>query len=75
MTKENRFEKWKIGEENKPLNENESAIKNFDDLLGSSSNKSKDQFFRRGRHTILDIKYLSRSYYDLPKELLERIVI
>ena len=56
-----------ISDEIKPLNENENGIIVFDDVLGSSNSRFKDQFFIRGRHNNLDIYYLSQSYFDLPK--------
>ena len=56
-----------ISDEIEPLNENENAVILFDDVLGSSNNKYKDQFFIRIRHNNLDIYYLSQSYFDLPK--------
>ena len=56
-----------FSEEIQPLNEYENAIIVFDEILGSSNRKYMDQFFIKGRHTILDICYLSQSYFDLPK--------
>ena len=56
-----------ISDEIKPLNEYENAVIVFDDVLGSSNSKHIDQFFIRGRHSNLDIYYLSQSYFDLPK--------
>ena len=38
----------------------------FDDMLDTSQ-KLIDPFFTRGRHTDLDVYYLSQSYFDLPK--------
>ena len=55
-----------IGEEIKPLNENDNAIIVFDDILGSSNSKYIDQFFIRRRHNNLDF-YLSQCFFDLPK--------
>ena len=56
-----------ISDETKPLNEYESGIIVFDDILGSSNSGFIDQFFIRGRHNNIDIYYLSQSYFDLPK--------
>ena len=56
-----------ISDEIKPLNEYKNGIIVFDDFLGSSNSRFIDQFFIRGRHNILDIYYLSQSYFDLPK--------
>ena len=38
----------------------------FDDMLDSNQNLI-DPFFTRGRHNVLDVYYLSQSYFDLPK--------
>ena len=56
-----------INDEIKPLNEYENGIIVFDDILGSSNSRFIDQFFIRGRHNNLDFRYLSQSYFDLPK--------
>ena len=56
-----------ITDEIKPLNEYENGVIVFDDILGSSNSRFIDQFFIRGRHSNLDIYYLSQSYFDLPK--------
>ena len=58
-----------ISDEIKPVNEYQNGIIVFDDALGSSNSKYIDQFFIRGRHNNLDIYYLSRSYFDLPKTI------
>ena len=55
------------GEEKKHLNENENAIRVFDDTLGSSNSRDFDHFFKRDRHKKLDIYYLSQLYFDFPK--------
>ena len=51
----------------KPLNEYENAIIVFDDIIDSSKSRNIDQFFIKTRQNILDIYYLSQSYFDLPK--------
>ena len=56
-----------IGDKIKPLNENKIGIIVFDDFLGTPKNKNIDQFFKSGTQKILDIYYLSQSYFDLPK--------
>ena len=43
------------GEETKPPREYQNAIILFDDILGLSSSKYIDQFFKRRNHNILDI--------------------
>ena len=44
-----------ISDEIKPLSEYENGIIVFDDILGSSNSRFKDQFFIRGRHNILHV--------------------
>ena len=56
-----------INDEIKPLHEYENGIIVFDDFLGSSNSRFIDIFFIRGRHSNLDIYYLSKSYFVLPK--------
>ena len=45
--------------------EKENAIIVFDDILGSTSSRSIDQFFVKGRHNNLDFYNLSQSFFDL----------
>ena len=61
----NKFQQ--IGVEIKLLNEYENVIIAIVGTLGSSNSRYIDQFFIKGRHNILDIYYLSQSYFDLPK--------
>ena len=56
-----------IGDKIKPLSEYENCVIVFDDIQGSPNSKYIDQYFIRGRHSGLDIHYLSQSYFDLPK--------
>ena len=56
-----------IGDETKPLGEYENPIIVFDDISGSSNSRDVYQFFIRARHKNLDIYYLSKFYFDLPK--------
>ena len=62
-----------IGDERKPLNQYESAIIVFDDVLGSSSSRDIDQFYIGGWNNSLDLYYLSQSYFDLPKRTIRII--
>ena len=56
-----------ISDEIKPLNEYENGIIVFDDILGLWNSRFIDQFFIGRRHNSLDIYYLSKSNFDLPK--------
>ena len=40
----------------------------FDDMLTSKQKSNINLFFRRGRHNIIDVYYISRSYFHLPKK-------
>ena len=64
-----------MAEEIRPLNEHENAIIVVDDILGSTNSRYIGQFFIRGRHSKLESYCLSQSYFDLPKEQYELIVI
>ena len=39
----------------------------FDDMLLSKQESNIDLFFTRGRHSNIDIYYISQSYFHLPK--------
>ena len=45
--------------------ENSSVV--FDDMVLSKKESNIDRFFVRGRHKIIDIYYISQSYFHLPK--------
>ena len=45
--------------------ENNTVV--FDDMLLSKQESNTDLFFTRGRHNNIDIYYISRSYFHLPK--------
>ena len=52
--------------ESKTLDDYKGCVVVFDDMLDSNQ-KLIDPFFTRGRHSDLDVYYLSQSYFDLPK--------
>ena len=58
-----------ISDEIKPLIEYENGIIVFDDILVSPNTRFIEQFFIRGRHNILDIYFLSQSFFDLRRVL------
>ena len=37
-------------------------------MLGSKNSSQIDEFFTRGRHEILDVYYISQSYFGLPRQ-------
>ena len=53
-----------LTEEVKSLNQYETAIIVFDDILGSTDSRYIDQFFVSCRHNNLDNFYLSQSCFD-----------
>ena len=50
-----------------PLEHYENSTVVFDDMLLSKQESNIDLFFTRGRHNIIDIYYISQSYFHLPK--------
>ena len=59
--------KAQTSDEIQPLNEYESSVVVFDDMLLSKQESNIDLFFTRGRHNNIDIYYISQSYFHLPK--------
>ena len=39
-------------------------------MLGARNSSQIDEFFTRGRHEILDVYYISQSYFGLPRQSL-----
>ena len=39
----------------------------FDELLGSKQSRDIDQFFTRSRHNIINVYYITQSWYAIPK--------
>ena len=50
-----------------PLDDYDDKTIVFDDMLGSNEAKEIGAFFTRCRYQILDIYYISQSWYELPK--------
>ena len=69
-----KVKKKEISDELKAPIEYENAVIVFDNVLGSSNIEYKEKFFIRGKHTNVDIYYLSQSYFVLPKKLYGVIV-
>ena len=56
-----------ICDEFQALNKHENSTVVFDDMLLSKQTSDIDLFFTRGRHHLIDIYYISQSYFHLPK--------
>ena len=59
--------KAQTSDEIQPLNKYENSVVVFDDILLSKQESNIDLFFTRGGHNIIDIYYISQSYFHLPK--------
>ena len=59
--------KAQTSDEIQPRNEYESSTVAFDDMLLSKQESNIDLFFTRGGHNIIDIYYISQTYFPLPK--------
>ena len=64
----NQYSNYKTSTEIKPINKNKGSVVIFDDMLGAKNSSQKDEFFTRGRHEDLDVYYISRSYFALPRQ-------
>ena len=64
----NQYPKYKTSNEIKPINKYKGSIVIFDDMLGARNSSQIDEFFTRGRHENLDVYYISRSYFALPRQ-------
>ena len=59
---------YKTSNEIKPINKYRGSIVIFDDMLGSKNSSQIDEFFIRGRHEVIDVYYISQSYFALPRQ-------
>ena len=59
--------KAQTSDEIKPLQNYENSTIVFDDMLLSKQESNIDLFFTQGRHSNIDIHYISQSYFNLPK--------
>ena len=59
--------KAQTSDEIQPLENYENNTVVFDDMLLSKQSSDIDLFFTRGRHHLIDIYYISQSYFHLPK--------
>ena len=52
----------------KPINKYKGSVVNFDDILRARNSSQIYKIFTRGRHEDLDVYYISRRYFALPKQ-------
>ena len=62
--------KAETSDEIHPLEHYENSTVVFDNMLLSKQESNIDLFFTRGRHSNIDIYYISQSYFHLPKNTL-----
>ena len=64
----NQYPDYKISTEIETINKYKGSVVVFDDMLGARNNSQLDEFFTTGRHEDLDVYYISRSYFALPRQ-------
>ena len=64
----NQYPNYKTSNEIMPINKYKGSIVIFDDMLGARNSSQIDEFFTRGRHEVLDVYYISQSYFGLPRK-------
>ena len=64
----NQYPNYKTSAEIKPINKYKGSVVIFDDMLGARNSSLIDDFFTRGRHEIVDVFYISQSYFALPRQ-------
>ena len=64
----NQYPNYKTINEIKPINKYKGSVVIFDDMLGAKKSSQIDVLFKRGRHEVLDVYYISHSYFALPRQ-------
>ena len=64
----NQYHNYKTSNEIKSINKYKGSVVIFDDVLGARNSSQIDEFFTRNRHEDLDVYYISRSYFGLPRQ-------
>ena len=64
----NQYPNYKTSTDIKPINKYKGSVVIFNDMLGARNSCQIDEFFTRGRHEDLDVYYISRSYFSLPRQ-------
>ena len=68
----NQYPDYKTSTEIKPINKYKGSVVIFDDMLGARNSSQIDEYFTRGRHEDLDVYYISRSYFALPRQSIRK---
>ena len=69
----NQYSNYKTCTEIRPINKYKGSVVSFDDILGAKYSSQIDEFFTRGRHEILDVYYISQSYFSLRRRSIRNI--
>ena len=64
----NQYPKYKTSIDIKPINNYKGSVVIFDDMLGVRNSSRIDEFFTTGKHEVLDVYYISQSYFALPRQ-------
>ena len=64
----NQYPNYKTSNEIRPIKNYKGSVVIFDDMLGARNSSQIDEFFTRGRHKDVDVYYISRSYFALPRQ-------
>ena len=64
----NQYANYKTSIDIKSIDEYKGSVVVFDDLLEAPNSSQIDEIFTRGRHKNLDVYYISRSYFGLPRQ-------
>ena len=64
----NQYPNYATSNENKPKNKYKGSVVIFGDMLGARNSSQIDNFFTRGRHEGLEVRYISQSYFALPRQ-------
>ena len=71
----NQYSNYNTSNEIKPINKYKGSVVLFEDTLGARNCSQIDGFFTRGRHGDLNVYYISRSYFALPRQSFRKNVI
>ena len=63
----NQYPNYKTSNEIKPIRKYKGSVVVFHDMLGARNSSQINEFFTRGRHEDLNVSYISRTYFGLPR--------
>ena len=64
----NHYPNYKTSIEIKPINKNTGSVVIFDDMLGARNSSQMGEFYTRSRHEGLNLLYVNKSYFGLPRQ-------